>query len=118
MLTPEQFEEVLLEKLVDAKGDLHRDSDGFLRLPIVMFPSMEISIDLRAYMDSNLQTRILTRPYCYQYIICKSTSDELVFFDLTPEIREFSNCRDLIYRSFNCDTNKVEEVLVISLKEE
>ena len=107
-MNPEQFKEELLVLLAGAKHNIN--PDGFLQITKNMFTSPATIADMRAYMDSEMQKLTITRPYSFQYIICKSTAEELVFFDITPQIKEYVNCVDIIYRYYDCDTDSVMEL--------
>ena len=104
----EKFKEELFMLLTGARNI---DTDGFFSVSKHMFSSPETIEDMRAYMDSEMQKMAYVKPNFCQYVICRSTADELVFFDAAPVVKEYSNGIDIIYRWYNCDTDSVEEII-------
>lgn len=113
-MNQEQFKEELFAKLAEARS-VNPNAD-FFSVPKTLFSSPVTIADMRAYMNSEMQKLTMAHPYCFQYVICKSTADELVFFDITPVIKEYTNGVDIIYRFYDCDTDSVTKLLEQKIK--
>lgn len=105
-MEPEQFNRELFALLTSGNNT---PDNGFIHVCKDQFSLPDSITDMRAYIDSELQRRLMKRPYSFQYVICKSVPNELVFFDMTPEIIEYVNGVDVIYRYYDCDKDSVTE---------
>ena len=96
-------------------NDPRIDSDEFSVITNVML-SISADIDIRAYIDSEMQKQLYSRPYCFQYVISKSTQEKLVFLNTAPQLKEYGDKKvDIVWRYFDYDENQVKEYLVSKL---
>ena len=68
-------------------------------------------IDLRVFMDSEMQSLIHKRPYLATYIISESDFNTLTFLDNSPIVKEYGNAVDIIYNYYDVDSKKVKQVV-------
>lgn len=106
MMTPDAFKDELLILLKKARNENHE----FYTISIKdFFDTYEAQkIDIRAYIATDIQELVRKPPYYYQYLISRSNASELVFFDIKPQTKEYSNGVSMVYRVFNCDEDKIE----------
>lgn len=102
MIKPEKFKEELFEKLINARKILNN------RLFVIeksLFSG--IDCDIRLYMDSEMQHLVTLDPYYFSYVSCESTTDQLAFLDIVPDVKDTGKEVELTNYYYDCEKRRV-----------
>lgn len=102
----ETFRENLLKAISEKEKDIERGIGAMFG--ISKEDLNEVDIDLRTYMDTEMQRLVTEEPYAVSYIPSISTSQELKFIDRTFGRDESGN---YIYYSYNSEKGETEETI-------
>lgn len=63
--------------------------------------------DMRDYMALEIQTLVMQKPYCVEYLECESTAEMLSFLDINPVIVDNGNEVVITNYRYDCDKRMI-----------
>lgn len=75
-------------------------------------------VDIRVYMDSEMQHLVTLYPYSFSYVSCESTPDQLVFIDIVPDVKENEKEVELTNYYYDCEKKSIGSfITILTLKD-
>lgn len=71
--------------------------------------------DLRTYMDDELKSLTIIRPYLAYYVEPESDADNLAFLDIAPIVVDNGNMVDIVYNYYDASTQTVKQFVARSI---
>lgn len=102
MMSIEDFKKELFDKLLAARTIEH---NRLFYIPKDLFSGT--IVDIRVYMDSEMQKLVNVHPYCVSYVSCESNDSRLAFIDIIPDLKEDNGIITQTYYYYDCDNHRV-----------
>ena len=68
--------------------------------------------DLRSFMDDEMKSLTIVRPYLAYYVEQESDADNLTFLDIAPIVVDHGNVVDIVYNYYDANTRGVKQFVV------
>ena len=108
MMTIDKFKEELFVKLYHARKLRPK---RLIQIGRELFS--ENVGDIRVYMDTEMLHLVTLYPYCFSYVGCESTADQLAFLDIMPDIKETEHEVELTNYYYDCERRSIGSLLTI-----
>ena len=72
-------------------------------------------IDLRTFMDDEVKSLTIVRPYIVYYVEQESDADNLAFLDIAPKVVDQGNVIDIVYNYYDASTRGVKQFVARSI---
>ena len=88
----------------------------FIKVEKKKMPQPSTILDMREYVDTSFEATLIQ--HGYQYILKRSTPDEICLLDLTHGVKIYQNAIDEIEYIYDFEKDEVIEVVVNKNKDE
>lgn len=107
---------IFIQEFFDVLRTYPKRPGNFVKVGKIQLPQPSTILDMRVYIDTSFQASL--KQNGYQYIEKHSSADEICLLDLTPVVKEYTNCIDKIEYAYDSEKDEViERVIWTKVKE-